>query len=326
MDFKIDKYNRKVFHFKTNHVMVNTLRRIIFQNIPNFAFDPALLSFRKNTSIYNNDQMRLRMSVIPVLGLSNDEKCFNEFVENHYQYVINNEAEENIPILKNKDDDEEAAIFKNEHSDTKIEIDNLVLTLVCSVKHTNNSVDYLNVTTDECKFYINNKEIINPYKTPLLLTKLRYNEEIDFSATSRMSIGIESPIWNVSGNCYFIENKIDEDYDFILENRGQLSEEDILLRAKYILIEKLKNIKSTIKGKTMENEGKLTIENDKFTIPALLNFYLQDHPDIEYSGYRCDHLLNDTSSIYFKTKNAGIVKILEETCDKIEKIVNKLII
>lgn len=319
MEVSLDKYNRKVYTLKTNNVIMNTIRRIIYQNIPVFAFD--LIDIKKNTSIYNNDQMRLRISNFPVYGLENNSKVFEKFVEDNYELVINNNKE--IETTKLKDDDNEA-VYKNVDNKEKIIIEDNILTLVCLVKHESTTKEYLNVMTSDCKFFINNKEVADPYKVPLLICKLRYKEELDFTASTRMSIPIESPLWNCVSNCYFVE-KSPELYNLIIESRGQISEEDIIKRCKFIIKEKLKHIQEIIKDKNIESEGILKIEHDKFTLPALLNFYLQEHEQIEYSGYRCEHLLNDTSIIYFKSANNAVIKIIVDTIKKIEKIIDKLI-
>jgi DNA-directed RNA polymerase subunit L len=151
------------------------------------------------------------------------------------------------------------------------------------------------------------------------LCKLRAGEEIEFSASTRLSIALESPVWNVVANCYFTEVE-EGKYSFIIEPRSGLDEETIMKRAITIIETKLHNILSVTQEIKKSNSGELRIENDKFTLPGLITFYLQDHEAIEYAGYRCEHLLNNRSVIFYRTKGKrDIMKILKQVCDKIMK-------
>ena len=51
-----------------NYITINTLRRVILTLVPTFAFDPENIIIEKNTSVYNNDYMRLRLSSIPLIN------------------------------------------------------------------------------------------------------------------------------------------------------------------------------------------------------------------------------------------------------------------
>jgi DNA-directed RNA polymerase subunit L len=323
MNTKYDEHKRKYFVMKTNYAVVNCLRRIIQQNIPYYAFDANLMVIKKNTSLMNNDQLRLRISNFPVEGVDNSFKVFKEILEKKYEQIINNTIDEEEKI--NKMDDEDL-IYNNEK--VEIEYEKFNLTMFCKIVNDNSKTEYLNVTTDDCEFFINNNKIPSPYKKPLLISKLRAKEGFEFSAISKISNSIESPLWSCVASCYYKEIE-DNLYHFYVEPRSsQINEEDILKRAKEILIEKLENIKKIVKknkGKEIMNNGKLTITNDQFTMPNLLTYYLQEHKNIEYCGYRCEHLLNNVSSIYFKTSGMDIEKILEDICSEIKNIITNII-
>jgi len=49
-----------------NTVIVNTLRRVILTLIPTYGFNTENINITKNTSIFNNDYMRLRLSNFPI--------------------------------------------------------------------------------------------------------------------------------------------------------------------------------------------------------------------------------------------------------------------
>lgn len=306
--------------------MVNTIRRITFQNVPIDSFDPLLIKFEKNTSIYHNDYLRKRISNLPVMGVKNDKKRFDSFLKTQFDFIVNHV----VPVDDNaqKPDDEQAIYDNVDAEQFKANNDSHNLTLYCHKIHDEKTIDIMNITTDDCKFTVDGKEISNPYKVPLLICKLRYKEEIKFSAISKYSIAVESPLWNSISNCFFIE-KAEGDYDFYIIEKGVLTAEEILERVKEIIVAKVKNVQEVIikNSATGYNSfGELKIENDKFTLPGLLTFYLQDHEDIEYAGYKAEHMLNDTSIIYYRAKDGkDIVNIIKQVGDRIIKEVNALL-
>ena len=333
METTTDKFNRVIFKMDTNHVIVNALRRIIFQNIPVYAWDPSLITFEYNTTVYNNDYLRKRISNLPVYGLPLHDEVFHQFVVQHRKWVINNEkiTEDDTDVTNGDESQDDERIYQNTEISTKVmESSSSTLNMSCKVTHNAMTTrqPIRNVTTDDCQYIIDGKEISSPYKTPLLICKLRDGESLSFSASSRMNIPLESPIWNCVANCYFIEDEEDKKYRFIIEPRVGLSETEIMKRAAFILTEKLKWIMETIKDVNAEDKtsGELKMYHDKFTLPNLLTFYLQDHEGIEYAGYKCEHLLNDVSIIYYRTKGKRVItKIVHSVCEEIISVLNKLV-
>jgi hypothetical protein len=80
LDIKLDinmiKYKEDKNYLETNylklnfigddidHIVINTLRRIMMLYIPIYAYDNIVIT--KNTTIYNNDMIKLRLSLIPI--------------------------------------------------------------------------------------------------------------------------------------------------------------------------------------------------------------------------------------------------------------------
>ena len=54
-----------------NYILVNTLRRVIYQDIPIYAFEPNKIIFKKNSSVFNNDHIRQRISTFPIININN---------------------------------------------------------------------------------------------------------------------------------------------------------------------------------------------------------------------------------------------------------------
>lgn len=308
------------YKFKTNNCIVNTLRRVIMRQVPNYAFDPKNIKFTRNTSVYNNDILRLRFANLPVIGIINDEDTFNEYLENNYNWVVSLERNIDTEIKKTQNDID--SIYEN---DITVELlqDNNVLTMYCKVKHNNTKTDILNVTTDMCEFFINEKKIKSPYKSPILLLKLRYDEEIEFSISSRMSIPYESPNYSSVENVFFTEKG--DNYEFKIIPRNQyFKSSNILKRAIKIIREMLTVVNELIED-TTDTKGSFEINNDKFTLPSLLVHYLQDHKDVLFAGYHCEHLLGERSIIYYTLKDSTkIKKVMTDIIKSINKDLDKL--
>lgn len=308
------------YKFKTNNCIVNTLRRVIMRQVPNYAFDPKNIKFTRNTSVYNNDILRLRFANLPVIGIINDEDTFNEYLENNYNWVVSLERNIDTEIKKTQNDID--SIYEN---DITVELlqDNNVLTMYCKVKHNNTKTDILNVTTDMCEFFINEKKIKSPYKSPILLLKLRYDEEIEFSISSRMSIPYESPNYSSVENVFFTEKG--DNYEFKIIPRNQyFKSSNIIKRAIKIIREMLTVVNELIED-TTDTKGSFEINNDKFTLPSLLVHYLQDHKDVLFAGYHCEHLLGERSIIYYTLKDSTkIKKVMTDIIKSINKDLDKL--
>ena len=52
-----------------NHVVLNTLRRIMLEDIPCLSFNSELIEIIKNSSVYNNDYMRNRLENLPLINM-----------------------------------------------------------------------------------------------------------------------------------------------------------------------------------------------------------------------------------------------------------------
>jgi hypothetical protein len=51
---------------------MNTLRRVIYELIPCYAFDKRNIIINKSDLEYNNDEIRLRLQGFPIWGVDNN--------------------------------------------------------------------------------------------------------------------------------------------------------------------------------------------------------------------------------------------------------------
>lgn len=293
-----------------NNIILNTLRRVIFDDIPTYAFASNLIVISQNSSVFNNDMMRNRLEQLPIPNIDND--LF--FLEEKYW---------NTDIVSSL-----ATGLREKHDKEKI------IELYVNAKNTTKNI--LNVTTNDIKFFEETKEV-NKYnkKCPIMLVQLRPNETFQCSMKAILGIGQQNNIW-AAGNSYIDDHTTDDvkgefinkDTDktritFTIESLGQLTEYDIFDKACNFIVSKLKTIKTTInqmvKNGEIVPESKniiLVLDNEDHTIGALVNDAFQDHPDITFSGVsKPDHFVR---SIRFKIKGKSmLINIMLEQIDQL---------
>jgi DNA-directed RNA polymerase subunit L len=273
-----------------NHILINTLRRTILLDIPIYAFDPSKIIFKKNSSVFNNDHMRQRICAFPIININNSVKTIDDYDQ-----------------LKNKN-----------HLDAdEINLENLE-DLSMYIKEVNNEDDILNVTTDMAKFYMNNIKIKSIYPKPLLVCKLKKEEEIEFTIMSNLDIAANNSIYSPVSVCAYEELNSNK-YKFILESNGQLDEYEIIRRSCLIIINKLTKIRDFLKKQafTKDNRGTIILENENHTMGNLITNGIQDHPDITFAGYKLDHLLIEEVTIEYVTNGKQTINdIINEIMTK----------
>ena len=140
----------------SNHVIWNTLRRIVYEHIPTFAWHD--FTFTKNTSPLNNGYITERISNLPVHEYLDNNKKLDYFKD-----IINDELNENL-------------------------VENITM----YVEKKNTSSEIMLISSNDVKFYNNDKEIESIYKNPVLITKLNTNQEIIFTAKTNINIGLKN--------------------------------------------------------------------------------------------------------------------------------------
>jgi DNA-directed RNA polymerase subunit L len=304
-----------------NYIIINTLRRTIFSDIPIYSFDE--FKYEKNTSIFHNNYLSLRIRNMPVWG-----------VDNNIDYVENEKKLKPSEVLEDEQDigDFDIDVDNNFNSST-------LKQFTMYINYKNKTNDIINVTTDNAKFYFEEKQINSPYSINIPIIKLQPNQEIIFSAITKLGTEQLSAIYSpVSVNYYKEIN--DNEFNYVLESRGQLTEKRILLVAIYNIDKKIKNLlklfKSTDSTKiNIEEETKLQgiiiINNEDHTLGNLISRGLQQHSDITFAGYNMPHPLSQIVHINFKLKKNLILNVIEDVVnyyillfDEIKKQITKL--
>lgn len=276
-----------------DYVFINTLRRTIFNDIPIYAF--TKFKFEKNTSVFNNNYIKLRLNNIPVWFIENKSMFFNKM--------------ENI-IEKTEDEGEDEN--EDEHVDEKhVNMDaNILKQLTMYVNFRNTTQDIVSVSTDDAKFYYGEKQIKSPY-SKVQLIKLQPGQEIAFSAITELGIEEMNAIYSPVSVCYYNELSPTE-FLFILESRGQLTEHRIVQVAIENIIKRMENmlklLEANDENKTLE--GIININNEDHTLGNLISRGMQQHENISFAGYNVTHPLARKVEIHYRLKKEQNINVI----------------
>lgn len=293
-----------------DYIVINTIRRSVLSYVPIYALTE--FKFEKNTSVFNNNYIKLRLINLPVWGINNTNVFFTE--QTKKENVINEEEDDNNDTYEEK------------IPDTPISSNQLTM----YVNHKNETKDNMTVTTEHAKFYYNNKQIKSPYKSAIPIVDLQPKQEIGLSALTSLNIEDHNAIFSPVSICSY-KQVSDNEFDFYIESRGQLTEHRIIHVAIDNIIERMNNINLLLKDNTnIDNlEGIININNEDHTLGNLLSRGLQLHKNISFGGYRVTHPLNKQVEIHYKLKTKdninNIIKDVIETYNKLFSNIKKQI-
>jgi DNA-directed RNA polymerase subunit L len=286
-----------------NIPIINTIRRVSMDDIPIYAFPPELIKIEGNTSIFNNDYMKLRLSQIPILDLDSnldylDRKYINTNINFGDQEYVKYEKEKVIEIYINS---------------------------------YNNTPENMNVTTNDIK-YIEDGEPVTKYSTkyPILITQLRPNETFKAYMKAALSIGLRSNIFSASSNTYYDEN--DGKITLMIESQGQIKEFVIIEKSIKYILKKLDDFEDNFKeqlkeSKKYEKNSTQVYEfaNEDNTMGEILNNTFQDHPKIIFSGLSKPSSLERLIRIKIASSDENPLEYMLESIDHLKKVYNQLL-
>ena len=295
-----------------NYIIINTLRRVAYSLVGAYAFDPQYMTIEKNTSIYNNDYMRSRISNFPIIDTDNILHNNDDLLDTFLKLEV--DANKSIfEIQKNNLQElEEIEIKKKEM------IDNLHI----YIKAKNNTDDIMNVTTNAeyTTFYLGEKAIPDIYPRELLIIKLKPGEEFACYSIANLNIPMYHNIFS-SCTIFSYEEIDDNEFNVYIESRRQITEKDIIKKCCKLICKKLINLKniiiSKIEGNTeAEYEAEIKIENENHTLGNLITRGIQDHKNISFCGYKIDHPDINELTIKYKTEGDKFSNILKQIIKK----------
>lgn len=311
IEYTVDEYGSSYLKLEIHgkdigYQIVNALRKVCMNQIPIYAFHPSKINILRNSSVFDNSYMRERLSQLPIFKFHHNIK----YLASKY-YKDANFADPKI--VKHSDDTNDIELY--------IKAKNI------GPEHT------MNVSTTDIKYTINNEVMDNSkYYSPthpILLVQLRAGEEFECSMKGVLAVGELDSIFNAS-NAYY-EEITDDRYEFMIESAGQLDEYEILIRGCDIIIEKLAIIKDNINQNqyqiviTENNSMILEILNEDYTCGGPLNYHLQNHESVLFSGITNPDFMQKNIIIKFKVKDGfNPIDIFNESVDSTEKMFNKI--
>lgn len=307
--YKELEYSNLVLNFKINNILLNAIRRTILNDVPTYAIPRELIKIETDTTIFNRDQLTLRLSQLPVLDIDTEISYLEpEYYEKKY-------------------DDLTRKIHPKE-KDIKFYVHG---------KNTDILKKY--ITTNDLICYINGKKIETKYskKYPILLTVLRKDEEIDLNMKAVIGNGLKEARWCPVSKCYFTYDNDPNDCNLYIYSKGQISEYDIVRKALENIIYKLKENKTIIHNfindyleKQKDNKDddikEINITFDNLTIGNILNYFLQNDKNLLSSGiFRKTYLLDEANLIIKYDSKANILKEIDDNMDKALNLFNDLL-
>lgn len=282
-----------------NSVLVNTLRRLAYTCVPTYSFCRETVSIESNTSVFNNDYMKLRLSQ---MSYPNVKHNIHYLPEKYWKSVINYTDPK-----------------REKHTDDKLQIEMYV-----NVSNSGSTV--MNVTTNDAEFFEDGekKDKFNK-KYPHLIVQLRPTETFKMKAVAVLGVGLSSDIWSATSNCYFDE-LTEKSFKLTVESAGQQTEVDILKTCCLYIKHKLENLKYILSDKYKSQKEPfilIELDNENHTVGELLNRYLQENKDVVFSGVSKPDLLIQRMVIKLQTSaSVNPVQAVMKTIDNIVNIFN----
>ncbi len=331
---KVNKINLKVINKETelgnsrlefkisgpnvDYIVANTIRRTIMSDVPIYAFGE--FKFEKNSSVFHNNYIKLRLRHMPVWVIENNV----DFIEKTKQ-INNTSTEMETVIEENEDDADEVQleVEKNLNSSTLKQ-----MTMYINSKNKSNEI--ITVTTADAKFYYDEKQIQSPYKVAIPIVKLQPGQEIAFSAITKIGIEEEDAMYTPICICIYKQVN-DNEFDFVIESRGQITEKRIVQVALINIERKIRNFlklltdnKATVEPEDKE-KGVIIVNNEDHTLGNLISRGMQQHDKISFAGYNMPHPLGKKVIFHYKLEPKGEIKsIIKDVIDYYSEIFSSI--
>lgn len=303
-----------------NNVVINTIKRVLLDDIPSYAFIDDTITITKNTTIFNSDMMRNRLSQLPVVDTDNDLFYLDPIYWRNVDF--------SDPKRKKHESEKSIELSLNAYNDTQF------------IK---------NVTTNDIKYYEDGTQIDQKYNkdSPILLIQLKPADSFECSMKAVLGVGEGNNKW-ASVSTAFMDDNCNDNFtgeaiklttpkiSFTLESAGQSDEYVLISKACKYIKKKLDDIKTEINKRVLSKEikdGKIIqfiLINEDHTIGELINNAFQSHPKIIFSGVsKPDHLVK-AIKIKISASDSPIKHMFEQfeyligLYDNIEKQLDKL--
>jgi len=282
----------------------NALRRTLISSINCYCIDFNEIKFHENNSIFNNEFLKKRLTLIPIISNNSDINYDNLVI--YCEKKNEQEIHESVYVHNFKVKDK----ISNEEYDIR----------------------------DICKYpellftKLQNNQFIH------FEAHLKYSNAFDdgsfFSPISSCAVTFKNSNKEKENDLEMKERDYDKNkdnmpsiYQFKYENIGFYEGKEILELALQEIQDRLELMKLKFKNVDYENEFYIfNIENENDTLGNLVTSYLLDDKDIKYSSYQIVHPLKNNIVVKLKTdqKKEKLFNIIEKTIDNLKEMFNKL--
>ena len=193
--------------------------------------------------------------------------------------------------------------------------------LEMTLEETNNSSNNIDITTDNCVFFLNEKILNKKYGDPILICKLKPTQEINLKSIATFGFANKHNCWAAVSTSYY-----DDDNNLTIESLGQYDSINIFKKSCVLINEKLEKLKQIIlefyEKRSDKDKFEITIENEDHTLGNLFASYIQlNHSDI-YSAYSKPHPSEPRINILImndKLSSKNIKELCLNTIDQLNK-------
>ena len=337
---------RNVLKFTLNGVNVslaNALRRIILSEIPTavfrtFPYKENMADFEVNTTRFNNEIVKQRLSCIPIYEIHNQDVPIDNFTvvidKKNDTDIVEFITTEDFKVKDNKTD-----MFLNDTAVRKIfppspitkdyidfirlrpkisdEIDGEHLKMTCKLQEGRAVEDgaYNVVSTCSYGFTPNASKMKEMWKLK--------EKELVASKISDKDIEYMEKDWYLLDGLRYI---VPDSFDFTIETIGVYSCTDIVQKATQIMIHKLESFGSAIRAQkvsiktsetTMDNSVDITLVNEDYTLGKVIEYMLykahyEGDETLTYCGFRKAHPHDTDSIVRLAFKDLIDVGIIQE--------------
>lgn len=262
--------------------LINSFRRACADNVANYAYARELINITKNTTVaYNNDMMTLRLSQLPVFNpkeMDIDPKI--DYLHERYW--------KDVDLL------DKSRLKHEAERDIEVQI---------NVHNNSDQIKEINTSDPGFKVYVDGEKVsMYSEEYPITIIYLRPNDSFSCSMKAVLSVGEshEGTIWCACTNAWHRYKDDDPSKDLMVYLRcGFLRAYDIATRACSYLNTKLTIIEKEVvrqfdKHAIDGNLFEIELKNEDHTLGELINYELQSHKNVIYSGVaKPDHLIRN---------------------------------
>lgn len=319
-NLKIDN-NKCSFHLNNSSSnikisLANAIRRTIISNIPTYAITQDKTIFFENNSVFSNEFLKHRLSLVPIISWNKDI---------NYENIL-------ITCKKRNENEYTESVYVKDFVCKDIETDKIIDNSVL-FSHENilfAKLKYNQFISFEAKLSKNTAEEGGSFYSPVSICL--YTFEIDEKEADRLKENMsekEKSDFNTEEiQRVYEKNKNGEPnrYSFKIEGIGFYKIEDILKMGIDILINKLLLIQTEFKNNNSKkvifsNETKLdfydfSLENENETVGNILSTYLLNDDKVYYSGYLIEHPLKKNIILRIKLKENNTIENIIDVIDK----------